>query len=134
MIETIGESSAIVISSDLDDVDGVFPPADEITIYRIIQESLNNVVKHSSAGTARVAVRCQEQQVEIVVHDDGQGFAPGATNGKSTDRRGFGLKGIAERVEMLGGTHTIDSGPGRGTTVTVRISLHRARPAPSHHA
>ena len=47
MIEKIAESSGIAMSSDLDDLDGVFPPADEITIYRIIQESLNNVVKHS---------------------------------------------------------------------------------------
>ena len=47
MIEKIAESSGIAMSSDLDDIDGVFPPADEITIYRIIQESLNNVVKHS---------------------------------------------------------------------------------------
>ena len=50
MIEKIAESSGIAMSSELDDIDGVFPPADEITIYRIIQESLNNVVKHSSAA------------------------------------------------------------------------------------
>ena len=134
MIDKIAESSAIAISSDLDDIDGVFPPADEITIYRIIQESLNNVIKHSSAATARVAVRCFEHQVEIAIRDDGQGFAARPSDAGSANRGGFGLKGIAERVEMLGGTHTIDSGPGRGTTVTVRMGVGRAQRATVHGA
>ena len=76
-----------VISSELDDIDGVFPPADEITIYRIIQESLNNVVKHSRAGEARVAVRCHEHQVEIAIRDNGQGFASSASNGRTGPSR-----------------------------------------------
>ena len=123
MIEKIAESSGIAMSSELDDIDGVFPPADEITIYRIIQESLNNVVKHSRASEAHVAVHCHEHHVEITIRDNGQGFASSASNAGAADRGGFGLKGLAERVQMLGGTHTIESGPGRGTTVTVRIGV-----------
>jgi signal transduction histidine kinase len=125
MIEKIAESSGIEMSSELDDVDSVFPPADEITIYRILQESLNNVVKHSRAGEAHVAVHCHEHHVEITIRDNGQGFASSASNAGAAYRSGFGLKGLAERVHMLGGTHTIDSGPGRGTTVTVRLA-HRS--------
>jgi signal transduction histidine kinase/ligand-binding sensor domain-containing protein len=121
-IEQIAESSGIGIRSDLDDVDGVFPPADEITIYRIVQESLNNVVKHSKARDAHVTVRCHEHHVEVTIHDDGQGFAARASNSGVADRGGFGLKGLAERVHMLGGTHTIESSAGRGTTVTVRLA------------
>jgi signal transduction histidine kinase len=121
MIEKTSESSGIGMTSELDDIDGVFPPADEITIYRIIQESVNNVVKHSRAGEAQVAVRCGEHLVEIAIHDNGQGFASSASNAGVDDRGGFGLKGLAERVHMLGGTHTIESAPGRGTTVTVRL-------------
>ena len=113
-IEQIAASSGITIRSELDDIDGLFPPADEITIYRIVQESLNNVVKHSKAGEAHVVVHCHEHHVDITIGDNGQGFAA---------RAGFGLKGLAERVHMLGGTHTIDSAPGRGTTVTVRFSV-----------
>jgi signal transduction histidine kinase/ligand-binding sensor domain-containing protein len=122
MIERVAESTGIGVSGELDDIDGVFPPADEITIYRIIQESLNNVVKHSKAGEAHVAVHCHEHLVAITIRDNGQGFASRASNAAADDRGGFGLKGLAERVHMLGGTHTIESAPGHGTTVTVRLA------------
>ena len=123
MIERIAESSAIDIRCDLDDIDGVFPPPGEITIYRIIQESLNNVVKHSGAGEAHVAVHCHEHLVEITIRDNGQGFAARGSNAGAAHCGGFGLKGLAERVHMLGGSHTIRSAPGHGTTVTVRIPV-----------
>jgi signal transduction histidine kinase/ligand-binding sensor domain-containing protein len=126
MLEKTAESSGIAINSDFDDVDGVFPPDQEITIYRIIQESVNNVVKHARAREAHVAMRSHEDHVEITIRDDGQGFAP-ATSASGAAAGGFGLKGLAERVQMLGGTHTIDSGPGRGTTVTVRIGVSARR-------
>jgi signal transduction histidine kinase/ligand-binding sensor domain-containing protein len=122
-IEKIAETSAISMSSELDDIDGVFRPADEITIYRIVQESLNNVVKHSRASEAHVAVHCDEDHVEITVRDNGQGFASSASTAGAADCGGFGLKGLAERVHMLRGTHTIESAAGRGTTVTVRLGV-----------
>jgi signal transduction histidine kinase/ligand-binding sensor domain-containing protein len=131
MIDKIAESSGIEMSSELDDIDGVFPPADEITIYRIIQESLNNVVKHSRAGEAHVAVHCYEHHVEITIRDNGQGFASSASTAGAT-HHGFGLKGLAERVHMLRGTHTIESRPGRGTTVTVRIGVGGGQREPGH--
>jgi len=131
MIEKVAVSSGIRVSSELDDIDGVFPPADEITIYRIIQESLNNVIKHSRASEAHVAVHCQEHLVAITIRDNGQGFASSASNA-GDERGGFGLKGLAERVHMLGGTHTIDSGSGRGTTVTVRLGVGPGQREPRH--
>jgi signal transduction histidine kinase len=121
-IEQVTGSSGIAIRGDLDDIDGVFPPADEITIYRILQESLNNVVKHSRARDAHVAVRCHEHHVEMTIQDSGQGFVVPVSNARAGDRAGFGLKGLAERVHMLGGTHTIDSAPGRGTKVSIQLA------------
>ena len=67
------------------------------------------------------ACGCREHEFEIEIRDNGQGFAPSAAGDAASRPGGFGLKGIAERVDMLGGTHMIDSLPGRGTTVTVRI-------------
>jgi signal transduction histidine kinase/ligand-binding sensor domain-containing protein len=133
MIEKSAESSGVGMISDLDDLDGVFPPDQEITIYRIIQESVNNVIKHARAREAHVAVRSHEHHVEITIRDDGQGFASAASTAGAAPGGGFGLKGLAERVHMLGGTHTIDSEPGRGTTVTVRIGVG-TRPRPGSGA
>jgi signal transduction histidine kinase/ligand-binding sensor domain-containing protein len=126
MIDRVAETSAISMSSALDDIDGVFPPADEITIYRIIQESLNNVVKHSRASEAHVGVHSHEHHVEITVRDNGQGFASDASTAAAAAGGGFGLKGLAERVHMLRGTHTIESAMDRGTTVTVRLGVGRS--------
>jgi signal transduction histidine kinase len=134
MIEKVAESSGIGMSIDLDDIDGVFAATAEITIYRIIQESLNNVVKHSRAGEAHVAVHCHEHHVEITIRDNGQGFASSPPDAGATDPGGFGLKGLAERVHMLDGTHTIESAPGRGTTVTVRIGVGAGQQEPAHGA
>lgn len=125
MLEKIGTSTAMSITSELDDIDGLFPSSHEITIYRIIQESLNNVLKHSQATVAHVAVRSREHEVEIVVRDNGQGFSPRESRHHGAGPGGFGLSGIAERVQILGGTHTIESAPGHGTTITVRIGLRR---------
>jgi signal transduction histidine kinase/ligand-binding sensor domain-containing protein len=127
-VETMTESSGIGMTSDLDDIDGVFTPADDINIYRIIQECLTNVVKHSQASEAQVAVHCHEHRVDITIRDNGQGFAARPANAGAADRGGFGLKGLAERVHMLGGTYTIESAPGRGTTVTVRVRGGRQEP------
>jgi signal transduction histidine kinase len=72
-------------------------------------------------------VRSLEDRVEITVRDDGKGFAPAAAAASAAMGRGFGLKGLAERVQMLGGTHTIESAPGRGTIVTVRLGTTTVR-------
>jgi signal transduction histidine kinase/ligand-binding sensor domain-containing protein len=124
MVEKMAESSTIRITSHLEDIDGAFAPVDEITIYRILQECLNNVVKHAHATEAEVIVRCLEHHVDLVVHDNGRGFPADGSPAVAADRRGgFGLKGLAQRIQMLGGAHTIDSAPGRGTTVAVRFAV-----------
>lgn len=124
LVEKMAASSTIRMTNQLDDIDGAFAPVDEITIYRIVQECLNNVVKHAQATEAEVIVRCLEHHVELVIRDNGRGFAVNGPRAATADRRGgFGLKGLAQRIHMLGGTHTIDSAPGRGTTVTARFAV-----------
>ena len=86
----------------------------ETAAYRLVQESLTNVVKHASASTVRVAVVGGDGQVIIEVSDDGHGFDTEARN------PGFGLAGMGERVFLLGGSLEIESGPD-GTLVRARI-------------
>ncbi len=90
-----------------------FPPAIEQNLYRIAQEALANVLKHANASRLMVSLRSIGGKTHLVVHDNGIGFDPTATH-----RTGhFGLAGIDERAAMIGGTVTVKSQPGRGTTV-----------------
>ena len=100
----------------LEERDGRRLPRDtESTLYRIVQEALNNVAKHASASRAEALVEQADGVVRVTVSDDGRGFDPAAVSG------GFGLIGMRERVELAGGELQIDTEPGRGTTVLVRI-------------
>ncbi|HEU4391083.1 MAG TPA: two-component regulator propeller domain-containing protein, partial [Blastocatellia bacterium] len=114
-------STDIDFSATIDELEEVFSKEAEINLYRIIQESVNNVVKHSQATAAAVAVEVSPSVLEVSVSDNGTGF-PTATPAHSPSG-GFGLIGIAERVRMLGGMHTIHSTPGHGTRLTIRIAL-----------
>lgn len=87
----------------------------EVALYRIVQEALTNASKHGHAGRAVVEIREQAATIHLSVRDDGGGFDPRVQTG------GFGLLGMRERVELLGGELLIDSSPGAG--VTVRASL-----------
>jgi len=94
-------------------------PELENAVYRIVQESLTNAVKHGSARRAVVEVADDEQRVRVSVRDDGTGFDPDLKSD------GFGLVGMHERVELLGGELAVVSAPGAGTTVTATLPLAR---------
>jgi signal transduction histidine kinase len=120
MIEKVAASTTIHMTASISPIDELFSKEDEINIYRVVQECLNNVVKHASATEAQVRVKRDGHAIHITVEDNGRGFVP---NGRRAGRRGLGLTGMSERVKMLGGLHKIDSAAGRGTTVTIRINL-----------
>ena len=117
---------SIDLAVDLDYEKGRHPtrhvPEVESTVYRIVQEALTNIAKHARAEHVSIEVVETGGQVRIEVRDDGEGFDPsGAT-------RGFGLIGMRERVDLVGGTLTIDSSKAAGTTV------HAKFPAPHRPA
>ncbi len=87
----------------------------ETTIFRVVQEAVTNVAKHSGANSASVLVLGQEDRVRIVVEDDGCGFDPTATG------PGLGLAGVRDRVSLLGGDMKIESRHGDGTTLVVNL-------------
>ncbi|HET8975939.1 MAG TPA: GAF domain-containing protein [Solirubrobacterales bacterium] len=95
-------------------------PELEVTIYRIVQEALNNVRKHAGADGVRVTVLEDPEHVTVTVTDDGGGFEPGAGAMR------FGLTGMRERVRLADGELTITSTPGEGTRVFARLPVVRA--------
>jgi signal transduction histidine kinase len=82
--------------------------------YRFVQEALNNCVKHARATQVRVVVRQDDEGLSIFVHDDGVGFDP--------KNKGMGLLGLEERVEHLGGLFRIESQPGQGALLSMRVA------------
>ena len=100
-------------------------PRLESTIYRIVQEALNNATKHSGASKVTVGISEGPDAVEVVVEDDGKGFDPETAG---ADR--FGLHSMRERIELLDGSLQIDSAPGSGTRVVARLPVER-RGSPS---
>ena len=85
-----------------------------------MQECVNNVLKHSEATRARIAIRRNDDGILITTEDNGRGFSP---DEQRQGKRGFGLTGIAERTKMLGGAHKISSSSGQGTAISVSIPL-----------
>jgi signal transduction histidine kinase len=118
---------------------GELPGQVDLAAYRIVQEGLSNVLRHSAAGTARVAFRRQVGQLEVLVADDGParergsgpcGARPGGLAGLA-ETGGYGLAGLRERVQRLGGQLRADACPGGGFEVRATLPLPAADPAPS---
>jgi signal transduction histidine kinase len=99
----------------------------KIAIYRILQEGLANGHRHSGASRQRVSVARRGGSIELTVADEGRGFDPKQVLASEEDvgveGGHFGLRGIQDRVEMLGGTFILDSAPGRGTALTVTLPV-----------
>jgi len=108
-------TAEIALSSDAVGAARLAPEV-ESTAYRIVQEGLTNVAKHAEAAKAEIEIAEADGRLEVAVRDDGRGFEPTAP------RTGFGLTGMRERVEMLGGTLAVESSPA-GLGTLVRASL-----------
>ena len=128
MIERVSDSTTIKLSANLEAIDGLLSPEAETSVYRVVQESLNNLLKHSKATTARIDIKKSETQIAITVQDDGVGIPAPVPAGNGHRERGFGLVGIAERVRALGGSLALESQPSRGTSVNVTLELANGTP------
>lgn len=95
----------------------------QVTLFQIVKELLRNTVKHAQATRATITVRGTESGFEIEVVDDGVGFDPNSDEYRGQNR--FGLFNTRERIGYLGGELQVDSAPGRGTRVTISLSLPR---------
>ena len=96
-------------------------PEVETTVFRIVQESLTNVVRHAAAHSVLVQVVFGNDGLELSVHDDGQGFDVGRALAGEDGRAAWGLLGIHERAALVGGTAELLSAPGQGTTVHISV-------------
>jgi PAS domain S-box-containing protein len=102
-------------------LDDRLPSETETALYRIAQEALTNVAKHSQANNVEVILERRADHVLLIVEDDGVGFDPGGTAGAAG--QGFGLLGMQERAALIGATLQIESATGAGTTIFVRMAV-----------
>jgi signal transduction histidine kinase/ligand-binding sensor domain-containing protein len=122
MIRTTGIASGIRFTSELDNIDDIFPEDLRINFYRIVQESLGNIMKHAQATAVSVRVKRRVENVILTIEDNGRGFTPDERS-PAPSRSGFGLTGMGERASLLGGEFKVRSIPGKGTTVLCQIPL-----------
>jgi signal transduction histidine kinase len=101
------------------DADLRLPPGVETALYRIVQEALNNAVKHAAARSVWIWLECRPHQVTCSVRDDGKGFDAM----RWPQAQGLGLTGIRERVNTLGGSMLLTTAPSKGTTIQADIPL-----------
>lgn len=120
IVRSAQAASAIDFSAKIDNIDDYFPKEAEINFYRIVQESVNNIIKHSRAAQAKIEIARNERHLEVTIADNGRGF--GAESDSSKPKSGgFGLIGITERVELLGGRVELKSAPKEGTIINIWI-------------
>jgi PAS domain S-box-containing protein len=119
MIEKAAAATGLHVDTQIVSLVGVFSKNDEIHVFRITQECLNNIIKHAQATQAGILIERTTTEILLTFDDNGKGFdsSTGAT------RTGSGLLNITERVRMLNGKLQINSSVGRGTTISIRLAL-----------
>ncbi|MHC5544800.1 sensor histidine kinase [Singulisphaera rosea] len=111
--------------------DGRLPPQVETTVYRVVQEALTNVAKHSGASRVSLILNRHEADVLVIIEDDGVGFDPETATDPLRTRRKLGLIGMKERVKAVGGAFQVESVRGSGTTLFIRVPLREESTRPS---
>jgi signal transduction histidine kinase/ligand-binding sensor domain-containing protein len=124
LLEKVEDSTGLEIDEEIEEIDDIFDKEAEISVYRIIQESLNNILKHADATKVRVSIAKTERSVKIEIADNGKGFDVSAA-GETKRRGGFGLLGMNERVRMLGGTIAIESAAQEGAKIIIELWKHK---------
>ena len=113
----------ISVNVDVSGAERRFPPEKELLLFRIAQEALSNVRKHSGAQKAWISMRFTDKATVLTVRDSGKGFVPPERFGDLTGAAKLGLAGMAERARLLDGELRIVSAPGAGTTVTLEAPV-----------
>lgn len=119
-------SQGINASTEFQGMERRLPAESELALFRIIQEAMSNILRHSGAKNATVKIECDADKCILHVEDDGKGFDVSEITSIDRRGRGAGLFGMKERVKLAGGICSIDSQPGKGTKITAKIPIIRS--------
>jgi signal transduction histidine kinase len=109
--------TSIQIAKAIDLREEEIPDSLKVVIFRVTQEGLNNIAKHSKADHASLSLRKSNKKLELVIADNGQGFELDGVHSIESPEKGFGLSSMRERTELSGGTFSIETTIGKGTTI-----------------
>jgi len=126
MLQKVTQASGVSMVIHLVDVDGLLPPESELHLFRIMQEAINNVLKHACASEVRVMLTREAASIRLVIEDNGRGFDPDQIKSAPPGRRGLGLHQIVVRAHTGGGRITLQSRPGQGTRLMVEMPVRGA--------
>jgi PAS domain S-box-containing protein len=122
LAEEIHERSGIEVEVNTDIIPPLSPET-QLVLFRIVQESLNNIHRHSGASEANITVQCQGDEVRVTISDNGRGFNLPRQLSEFAGQGKLGLTGMAERVQLVGGKLEVSTQEGKGTTVLVRVPI-----------
>jgi PAS domain S-box-containing protein len=117
LVDGTGKASGIAFETKFDLVDDIFPRETAGSLYRVVQEGLNNILKHSQAKNSHIRLERDLHEMRLVIEDDGIGFNP------DEKAKGMGLNNMAERTRILGGRWKLDSTPGKGVRIEINIPI-----------
>jgi len=123
LVSDVKEYSGIATKIDVIGTERRLPEEVALVLFRITQEALRNVWRHAQATRAEITVQFDENRTRVTVSDNGKGFKPPKTTDDLARDGKLGLAGMQERARLLGGSLTVQSEPGKGTTVTVEVAV-----------
>jgi signal transduction histidine kinase len=123
LVENFSKQHNLEISLDMEDFDHLFPREAQISLYRIFQETLTNIAKHSHASRVTVDVKKESDHIVFYVEDNGKGFELKKVMTRKFHEKGVGLTAMKERMNMLGGSFYVSSQPGKGTTIHFKLPI-----------
>lgn len=132
MIEQIESEHDINIQLVLHGIEQNLDPSMEVGLFRIIQESLNNISHHSKAKEAVIVLKHKGESLDITIRDNGQGFIVPKKLSSLQHEGKLGLIGLQERIDFFGGKFTINSKPTKGTKLSIKIPFHKDMTCPQY--
>ncbi|HJX03900.1 MAG TPA: GAF domain-containing protein [Dehalococcoidia bacterium] len=117
------QAHGIKVNTEFEGTDSRLPPVVEVTLFRVAQGLMGNIMEHSAAKNTNVKLKCDEHRCVMRIEDDGKGFDVDRLTRVEPGGRGAGLFTIKERIKLAGGQCKIDSKPGHGTKITVSVPL-----------
>lgn len=130
LVREISQSSGIAIDVQQIGTEHRLPPEVELALYRMVQEGLSNIVRHSQAKHATLTIRYTQEKVILMVVDDGRGFEVPESPAEFAPSGHFGLLGLDERAELIGAKLEIHSSPGQGARLVVSLPLPSGKVTP----